>query len=61
MKRQQYLDARVQNYAATRSPESLARMLVDLEEATGSEPEFLIDEEWPAAVRSLQRMPRGRT
>lgn len=42
-----WLEARVQNYITTRSPETLARMLVDLEESTKSEPEFLFDEEWP--------------
>jgi hypothetical protein len=39
----EWIEARVQHYARTRSPETLARMLVDLE----GEPEFGIDEEWP--------------
>lgn len=47
-------EARVQSYAATRSAESLVRMLVDLEDTCDCEPEFRIDEEWPASVRNLQ-------
>lgn len=38
--------ARVLNYVSTRSPEALASMLVELEDATGSEPEFLITDNW---------------
>lgn len=46
-KRKAWIEARVQNYASTRSPESLARMLVELEDYSGSLPEFELDEEWP--------------
>lgn len=49
-----WLEARVQSYIATRSPESLARMLVDLEDSTGSMPEFDFDEEWPSSVRGMK-------
>lgn len=48
-----YRDARIQNYARRLSPESLAGMLVDLEDSGGHEPEFQYDEEWPG---SLERM-----
>lgn len=47
-------EARAQNYLRTRSPESLASMLVDLEDAGGHVPEFDVDEEWPEAVRHLR-------
>lgn len=47
-------EARVQNYIATRSPETLARMLVYLEMLSKRLPEFEIDEEWPEAVRDMK-------
>lgn len=47
-------EARVQNYMRTRSLESLASMLVDLEDAGGHVPEFEMDEEWPEGVRDLR-------
>lgn len=46
--------ARVKNYANTRSPLSLAEMLVGLEDDNECEPEFQIDEEWPANVAKLK-------
>lgn len=47
-------DARVQNYANTRSSMSLAEMLVGLEDDGKYEPEFQIDEEWPSGVAKLK-------
>ncbi len=47
-------NARVMSYANRLSPESLAGMLVDLEDSTGSCPEFEIDEEWPASVANMK-------
>lgn len=45
-------DARVESYCSgMRSMRSLASMLVDLEDSTGSAPEFDIDEEWPSSVQ----------
>ena len=45
--------ARMRSYAS-RSPETLAWMLVDLEDSTESLPEFEIDEAWPSSVESLR-------
>lgn len=52
--RNAWREARVQNYALTRSPETLARMLVELEESYDVVPEFEINEDWPDAVASLK-------
>lgn len=52
--RENWIEARVQNYIATRSPESLARMLVGLEGDTGQVPEFDIDEIWPFSVHAMK-------
>lgn len=46
-------EARVQNYALTRSPDALARMVVELEDDHKCTPEFEIDELWPDPVRHL--------
>lgn len=46
--------ARVEHYIQTRSHTGLAHMLVDLENATNSTPEFDINEDWPASVRHLK-------
>lgn len=51
-KKHAWLEARVQSYIATRSVDCLARMIVDLEESSGSLPEFEIDDEWPASQRA---------
>jgi len=49
-------DARVQNYARTRSPDALARMVVELEDDADHPclPEFEFDEAWPEAVAHLR-------
>jgi hypothetical protein len=47
-------DARVANYADTRSVESLARMVVELEDAGDYTPEFEIDDEWPRGVAYMK-------
>lgn len=49
-----YRNARIQSYASRLSPESLAGMLVDLEDSGGHTPEFEIDEEWPGALERLR-------
>ncbi|HSR79102.1 MAG TPA: hypothetical protein VLN57_21190 [Xanthobacteraceae bacterium] len=49
-----YRQARIQSYASRLSPESLAGMLVDLEDAESLAPEFEIDEEWPGALEGLR-------
>jgi hypothetical protein len=46
-------EARVQNYAR-RSPQTLAQMLVELEDSSECLPEFEIDERWPASVEHLR-------
>lgn len=51
-----YRDARIANYARTRSAETLACMIVELEDSTHSLPEFEYEDEWPVAVRAM-RMP----
>lgn len=48
-------EARVINYTSTRSVDALARMVVELEDDGGCVPEFEIDEDWPEAVRNLQK------
>lgn len=40
-------DARIQHYADTRHPQTLAQMVVELEDSYDVTPEFNIDEEWP--------------
>lgn len=47
-------EARVQNYADTRSVQALARMVVELEDDNDIIPEFEIDEDWPERVRHLR-------
>lgn len=49
-------EARVQNYARTRSLDALARMVVELEDDGDHPclPEFEFDEEWPEAVAHLR-------
>lgn len=47
-------EARVQNYMDTRSPQSLAGMIVELEDAGEHEPEFGLDEEWPIGVKQFK-------
>lgn len=47
-------EARVQNYANTRSTETLARMVVELEDSYMVTPEFEVDEEWPSGVESMK-------
>lgn len=47
-------EARIQNYADTRSTESLAGMVVELEDSYEVIPEFEIDEDWPERVRHLR-------
>jgi hypothetical protein len=42
-----WLEARIAHYARTRSPECLARMLVEAEEHGKITPEFAFDEAWP--------------
>lgn len=49
-----YREARIQSYAQTRSVQSLAQMIVELEDAGGHCPEFEIDEEWPRCVDHLR-------
>lgn len=39
--------ARIQHYADTRHPQTLAQMVVELEDSYDVTPEFDIDEEWP--------------
>jgi hypothetical protein len=46
--------ARVENYARTRSLGALAQMLVELEDSSECLPEFEIDERWPSAVEHLR-------
>lgn len=50
-------EARVQNYADTRSVNALARMVVELEDSGSCLPEFEIDEDWPERVRHWRRAP----
>ena len=45
--RKAYLDARIQHYADTRHPQTLAQMVVELEDGYDVVPEFAFDEEWP--------------
>ncbi len=52
-KTKQWREARVQSYIETRSAESLARMLVDLEDCTNSPAEFDIDDDWPTQGKVL--------
>ena len=40
-------EARIQHYADTRHPQTLAQMVVELEDSYDVVPEFTIDEEWP--------------
>jgi hypothetical protein len=47
-------EARVQNYADTRSVGALARMVVELEDSYMVTPEFEVDEDWPERVRKLK-------
>jgi hypothetical protein len=47
-------EARVENYARTRSVRALAGMVVELEDDHGGPPEFEYDEAWPAAVQHLR-------
>lgn len=47
-------DARVASYADSRSLNSLAGMVVELEDINGCTPEFEIDDEWPSAVSHLR-------
>lgn len=47
-------EARVLHYISTRSLDSLARMVVELEDSDGNLPEFDIDDEWPLDVRHLR-------
>jgi hypothetical protein len=42
-----WLDARIQHYADTRHPQTLAQMVVELEDSYDVVPEFAIDEDWP--------------
>jgi hypothetical protein len=53
-------EARVQHYIATRGVDSLARMIVDLEDSGGNVPEFDIDDDWPECVRNLRHAGGGR-
>lgn len=47
-------EARVQSYARRLSTNELASMLVHLEDSCMVTPEFEVDEDWPAAVRSMR-------
>lgn len=47
-------EARVVHYADTRSLESLARMVVDLEDSHDCVPEFEIDDDWPEVVKKMK-------
>jgi len=47
-------EARVQHYVQTRSPDALARMVVELEDSGDNLPEFEIDDEWPEMVRHMR-------
>lgn len=47
-------EARIQHYADTRSPESLARMLVELEDVGEHVPEFDYRDEWPGGLESTR-------
>jgi len=42
-----WLEARMQHYADTRHPQTLAQMVVELEDSYDVVPEFAIDEDWP--------------
>jgi len=53
-KREAWKEARVQSYIAMHSVESLARMLVDLEDKSGCPAEFDYDETWPSAVQWMK-------
>lgn len=48
-------EARVAHYADTRSTESLARMVVELEDDHGCVPEFEYDDEWPDGLKRFKR------
>jgi len=52
--RRAWLEARIANYANTRTPSELARMLIECEERAGVIPEFEIDEEWPEYVEHMR-------
>lgn len=47
-------EARIQNYADTRSVDTLARMVVELEDSYMVTPEFEVDEDWPERVRNMK-------
>lgn len=53
-RREAWHEARVQSYLTTRSAESLARMLVDLEDESETPAEFDYDDEWPSSVRGMK-------
>jgi hypothetical protein len=44
--RKKWREARIQHYADSRHPQTLAQMLVELEDSHDSTPEFSIEEEW---------------
>lgn len=43
-----WLEARIRHYSDTRHPQTLAQMVVELEESHDVTPEFDFEEEWPA-------------
>ena len=47
-------EARIQNYADTRSTDALARMVVELEDSYMVTPEFEVDEDWPERVKNMK-------
>lgn len=52
-RRAAWREARIANYADSRSLDALARMVVELEDKYGCVPEFEIDDEWPDRVRHM--------
>lgn len=52
--RQAFRDARVTNYQLHLSPQTLASMVVELEDESNCPPEFEYDEEWPSSVQHLK-------
>lgn len=47
-------EARIANYASTRTIDGLARMVVELEDDGKHTPEFEIDDDWPEAVANMK-------
>lgn len=52
-------DARVTNYQLHLSPQTLASMVVDLEDECDCPPEFEYHEEWPSSVRHMKPKKGG--